>query len=59
MPESRRLIDVLKHGATDVGQHIIVGNKVRAMQRHVRLHARVLVRQFGAEVQTLLPRICQ
>ena len=59
MPESRHLIDVLKHGATEVRQHFIVGNQVRAMQRHARFHTRVRVRQLSAEVQTLLPRLCQ
>ena len=59
MPGSRHLIDVLKHGATEIRQHIIIRNEVRAMQRHTRLHARMRVRQFGAEVQTFLPRFCQ
>ncbi len=59
MPESRRLIDVLKHSATEIRQHGINGHEVRAMQRHARFHAGMLVRQLGAELQTFLPRFCQ
>ena len=53
--QRRDLAHVLEHRVAKARQHVVAGQQVAAVQRYAGAHARVLVGQFGAQVQAFLP----